>query len=148
MEKIIIYVIVIAIGILFEYIKKKSRNETASTPVKKAPKQQAYNPFLQFIDTTDDNQKPAPAHVTIPAPANDKTQSATSHKPKTHPQTKHNTDKSSMPFLPGEQEISLSNPIDETPIEVSSPKVPADVAAHYARWRQAILDAEILQRKF
>ena len=132
MEKIIIYVIIIAAGVLFDFIKKRAHKSATSQQANKPPKPQAQFPLLQFSDLNIPRNKPetAPGRVIKQEPK----------------KIKH--DKLSAPFLPGEKEISLPDITDDTPMEISKQEVPADVAAHYARWRQAILDAESLQRKF
>lgn len=140
MEKIIIYVIIIAAGVLFDFIKKRARKSATSQQANKPPKPQAQFPLLQFSDLNIPRNKPE----LIPS---DKHETAPGRVIKQEPEKiKH--DKLSAAFLPGEKEISLPDITDDTPMEISKQEVPADVAAHYARWRQAILDAEILQRKF
>ncbi|MCI8999287.1 MAG: hypothetical protein HFJ95_09920 [Muribaculaceae bacterium] len=137
MEKIIIYVLIIAIGVLFDFIKKRARKTASSTSVNKSPTPQLQDSFQQFFALQD-------------TPTERKSQSAKRPEPvqkqERKPVAKHQPSK---PFLPGETEIALPAISDEPEsIKVKERETPPEVAAHYARWRQAILDAEILQRKF
>lgn len=143
MEKIIIYILIIAIGILFDFIKKRVRKSAASKPENKAPKPQISTPFLQFSNL---QAAPMPTH---PAPMTASPQEKTKKdKQKKEEIRRVQSQNAATPFLPGEQEISALTTVETAPIETTQKEDPTDISAHYSRWRQAIIDAEILQRKF
>lgn len=51
--------------------------------------------------------------------------------------------------LPAEDErVTDATPEATEPMAAVDPAVAAARAAHYARWRQAVVDAQVLQRKF
>ncbi len=136
MEKIIIYALIIAIGVLFEYIKKRARGDQSSKPVSQTPKPIAHvaskKPFAAAIPIVP----PSPVK-TLPKPV-----ATVQAKPITNEQPKH--------FLPGEQVKEMTVKADDTAISDSNSGhlITPDTSEHFARWRKAIIDAEIIQRKF
>ncbi len=144
MEKIILYVLIIGGGLLFEFFKRKMKEKPA------APSSQSDN--HRFPPAPSLFDEPG---LTIPTPSQTPVQyvsTSTSH------------------FLPGEQVESFTTPKAEKQRQkkAKSKSAPAKSgntpdsasiieahnreearrAAHYARWRQAIIDAQIIQRKF
>lgn len=125
MEKIIIYALIIAIGVLYEFIKKRARGNRSRNQVLKSPSPyttQSSSPSLESVFTAAPAPQPESAAL----------------KPTSSPKPKH---------TPKPKSILESQPTTEP---ASAPATdPADgLAEHYAKWRQAIIDAEIIQRKF
>lgn len=145
MEKIIIYAFIIAIGILFEYIKKRVRGDQSPNSKKQAQKDEAPLPVPWQVMFDSAKSRIAPVMRMERMPET-KTEASVKRQPRQD---------AAMPeppkqFLPGEDISEIITPIEETPVSEPMPEAnpPADNTEHYARWRQAILDAEILQRKF
>lgn len=125
MEKIIIYALIIAIGVLYEFFKKRARGNSSRNRVVKSP-----SPYAPM-------QSPSPSvkseYASAPAPQPD-----SAMKPISAPKPKH---------TPKPKSILESQPVREQ-TTVTDTESADRLAGHYAKWRQAIIDAEIIQRKF
>lgn len=170
MEKIILFLIVFGVGSLYEYLKE-SRKKRAESPraADQSPETApgAGNPFAQLFRSLE---SPAPAA----APRRQQRQrqasarsAATAQQPvAVRPTAAQKAQEagqhpSSSAFLPGElhaspsemqsmPEIQLED-LDEiaaAPAAVSPATDSGATARHYARWRQAIIDSEIITPKF
>lgn len=143
MEKIIIYALIIAIGVLFEYIKKRARGDQSSKPVSQTPQHKSISQAtIQALVT-----EASPASIGLHKPTKakrDKTRPAMPAPPKPIRQ------ECKKIFLPGEQIKSRATTAYNTAISDnnSEHQTATDVSEHFARWRKAIIDAEIIQRKF
>lgn len=127
MEKIIIYAFIIAIVALFDYIKKRAKGTQSPKKVNSPRPNRPVPPDIQPM---------AVATQPISTPRQQP-------KPSTPP-------KQPQQFLPGEEVDDMILPMEETPKPetMTGERTSQQNAEHYARWRQAIIDAEILQRKF
>ncbi|MBD5353403.1 MAG: hypothetical protein HDR85_00590 [Bacteroides sp.] len=154
MEKIIFFLIVFGIGSLFEYIKKLRQERADSSRAAETSHQRSVN----FKGFQPFSRKMASFMTTAFPPASPEGESGASAKPSRNevPEQK----KPRPAFLPGEtiENISGSEPLEvETFDEISTPELQSarqpdgdltDTEAHYRRWRQAIIDSEILRPKF
>lgn len=143
MEKIILFLIIFGIGSLFEYLKKMKEKKAGLEGMADAP--------LPHSRKMPGRMTPIDAmthSAAVPAPESTaRTVSAQ------RPQQARNTT-----FLPGERLRNISHDNDIAATEPQeSPAIGAITAsdapdpereAHFQHWRQAIIDAEILQRKF
>lgn len=146
MEKIIIYIVIMVVVFLFEQIKKMSK-KAASTPARKpGPRRQARNDSTSPRPARPAPPRPAPAGASALAAAS----VATSHyKPLEISYIEETAEE-------GGSALTVDTPIDnegngDSPsAQTSAPAAAEDAAraAHYARWRQAILDTQVLERKF
>ncbi len=143
MEKIIIYAFIIAIVALFEYTKKRAQGaqsrKKVDTPKRNVP------PVAADWEAMFGPAQPIPAPARPAAPQHQKATTAPEKpaRPSTPP-------KPTQQFLPGEQTDEISLPMEATPAPgtLTGSVSTQQNAEHYARWRQAIIDAEVLQRKF
>ncbi|MDE6861104.1 MAG: hypothetical protein K2J65_11925 [Duncaniella sp.] len=144
MEKIIIYAFIIAIGILFEYIKKRVRGDQSPNLKNQAKKTDAPQPAAWQTMFSSAKSKIAPA-LRIERMSETRTDTSVKRQPR-----QDDIPEPPKQFLPGEDFGEMITPIEESPMSepMQETNPPGNNAEHYARWRQAILDAEILQRKF
>ncbi len=162
MEKIILFLIVFGIGSLYEYLKQmKEKKEragsatSAKTDIKNAMARQKAEIQKMFNNLGGITPVIAPIEATG-------AETATTQKTKTHVTNKKEnkkdiigkTAKPRKSFLPGEL-LSASLITEGTENTNSKESSITDNAAeeksrsdHYERWRRAIIDSEILQRKF
>lgn len=152
MEKIILFLIVFGIGSLFEYLKKKGK-ERAESPRAATPRPTAHsgNPTAinQFLNLRYGLNVSNPTATVKPdeAPVSEK---EGTDNPRTMP----------SPFLPGERHAITVPETDDAQMELTeleelpeiTDKRPTETdsatAAHYERWRRAIIDTTILTPKF
>lgn len=152
MEKIILFLIIFGIGSLYEYVKelnrKKARSEGNHTDAPRQSQRQR-SPFgMRF-----------PEMPAMPSALRE-----TPH-PVYQPIVTEETGEEMSAFLPGEQ-ISVARPEAQTAMSqgaepsselkeesrigsiADASQTDAELQAHYSHWRQAIIEAEIIQRKF
>lgn len=152
MEKIILFLIVFGIGSLFEYLKKRGK-ERAESPRAATPRPKAHSgnqtALNQFLNLRYGINVGNPTVTVKPddAPVGEKEE--TDSLPPMH-----------SPFLPGERHAVTMPKTDDAPMELTEleelPEItdrrPTETdsatAAHYGRWRQAIIDTTILAPKF
>ncbi|WP_285823323.1 hypothetical protein [Duncaniella freteri] len=144
MEDIIIWIVIIAVGMAIEFLKKKKAegDEDIQVTERKRQPRPASRPApyrAPSVDNNDVTDNGTPRHPIHPKPA--PAQSGNQAQP-----VRHN------PFRSSYQPIAMSENM-EAEISVEQPAAttaPSDEErdAHYARWRQAILDTQILERKF
>ncbi len=144
MEDIIIWIVIIAVGMAIEFLKKKKAegDEDIQVTERKRQPRPASRPApyrAPSVDNNDVKDNGTTRHPIHPKPA--PAQSGNQAQP-----VRHN------PFRSSYQPIAMSENMEEE-ISVEQPAAttaPSDEEsdAHYARWRQAILDTQILERKF
>ena len=142
MEKLILFLIVFGVGSFFEYLKKKREQRADSVVDKIFGAGQASETAVQ-AEARKPKRKPKktarkpPLPVSCVQPSADAGSSSLSQQP---------------PVLPDEGGSIFDTPIDEDGTEQTvfapSGKQEQDLSEHYQRWRRAIIDSEILQRKF
>lgn len=141
MESIIIWIVIIVAGYVFEQLKKRAEQKKAE--------EEALNRHRH--NATRGIPRPAPASVQEmrrPHPAPAQVQTMT-------PSTTIKTAKPQQPaYKPldipeTEMEMEIVELTDEMETTSSTPAhSDRSTEAHYARWRQAILDTQVLERKF
>lgn len=156
MKEIIIYLIVIAGGLLFDFIKKKMKKSADSLHVNEPSKSWSPDP-AEGISSISGPLIPDYSFEAIPSveAAHESMQKATSqssHEPVAmyqNPELIMGIDPKRMGKLPHKAQ-QLEKPDNEEPPIASMNPVNKNeaLAAHYSRWRQAIIDAQIIQRKF
>ena len=144
METIIIWIVIVAVGAAYEWVKKKAApSESEQHPPARTSRPAPCNaPWstdramqqparMQHEPRKPKPQKPAPAASAIPAPAH-------SYQPLTN-----------LPANDTPMQVEELDNNQETPqnSKVSQQEL-AERQAHYDRWRKAILDTQILERKF
>ncbi|MCM1139574.1 MAG: hypothetical protein NC221_06940 [Duncaniella sp.] len=156
MKEIIIYLVIIAGGLLFDFIKKKMKKSSDSVQVNEtsnpSPWEEAEGfDFFKNVDKpirfqaaepyvnpeTDSLVQPEP--IKIADPEHTFTQQAKEQAVKIHTA-------GPQPVI----ELDEQSAIEESPMAaMATPdEQNAALAAHYDRWRQALIDAQIIQRKF
>lgn len=156
MEKIILFLIVFGIGSLFEYLKKMREKRAdlsrAAQPQRQRPVSfNGFTPFTRPEASLTSTSFPGVVPKTIPAE-----NQAAATEPRQPVREERSGKASPKSFLPGEthQSFSDTEPLEvATPDEIASPvsgseQQPAQIDEHYRRWRQAIIDSEILRPKF
>ncbi len=142
MEKLILFLIVFGVGSFFEYLKKKREQRADSVAGKIFGSAQASETKARTV-AQNPRRKPKKVERKPPLPVScvqtpaDAGISRLSQQP---------------PALPDE----VGSIFDESPIDeagknqevFASGKQEQDLSEHYQRWRRAIIDSEILQRKF
>lgn len=156
MESIIIWIVIIVAGYVFEQLKKRAEQKKAEEEAldrhSHMAKSRSNAPASHPRETDRPIHRPAPAMVAKPAPFREKPQPAKQHSTSPLPNRSATTVQAYKP---------LDIPADEAPMEViehieeperqthaSSQNADRSLSAHYARWRQAILDTQVLERKF
>lgn len=136
MEDIIIWIVFIAIGALWEFVgKKKSDSRSRAGAAAPAPM------------TIDPDSRPS----------SPKSSQSASHRPeKPKPAYRPMTQADAEPV--SEVEILSDTPLLDTPLtsDIDTPPYNTgqpdaarhDREAHFRRWRQAIIDTQVLERKF
>lgn len=142
METIIIWIVIVAVGAVFEWVKKKSASQEGGQ------------------SRPGSISRPAPCNTTWSVPTTDVDMTS---KPQPQPQPQPRQTKAAKPApAPAHAYQPLANlsQNDDTPLQVEvlddsdetapvSPTREHDLrTAHYDRWRKAILDTQILERKF
>lgn len=137
MEKLILFLIVFGIGSFFEFLKQKKGQRTTKSVSQNRPPaagRQLYNtPAPQR--PKQEIQKP----VTIPT-----------HRGNHEKPISFNPQPHRPVVLPEEGESIFKNNEDSKPeaTAFSPQSQDRELSEHYEHWRRAIIDAEILQRKF
>ncbi len=158
MEKIILFLIVIGVGSLFEYLKKlrKERADSSRAARPQSRRPVIFNGFTQFMNQAVSYTSSATDSFTV---LSSETPQVNATAETRCQQSKEKPGKSERKaFLPGEthESISVTEPLEiETLGEITAPSTTrteqqdeASAEAHYRRWRQAIIDSEILRPKF
>lgn len=144
MEDIIIWIVLIAIGALWEFVGKKkgeSRSRTHSGTPAPAP----FKPVAQ-------SSSPAPAKPVAQStsPAKSSHFSQEKSRPVYKPMRVENDQELAT------VEILSDTPLTDTPLSIDTDtptfsdaaQTASDREAHFRRWRQAIIDTQVLERKF
>lgn len=136
MEKLILFLIVFGIGSFYEYLKQK-REKRADSAVSPNPA-----PL----------RRPKPVKIR-PETMNAKPQSVPPVPDKVPKAKKADSAQKTEPgvILPEERGSIFDMPQNRTESESSifaAPKRDKELQQHYERWRRAIIDSEIIQRKF
>lgn len=144
MESIIIWIVIIVAGYVFEQLKKRAEQKKAEEETLNRHHHNAHN-------ATRGVPRPAPAsaqEMRRPRPAPAQVQTMT-------PSTTVKTAKPQQPaYKPldipeTEMDMEIVELTDEMETASSTPAhADRSTEAHYARWRQAILDTQVLERKF
>lgn len=145
METIIIWIVIVAVGAAYEWVKKKAApSESEQRPPARTSRPAPCNASWSTDRTTQHPARrqpeqrkkqapkpPAPATSAIPAPAHTY-----------QPLTNLPTDDTPMQVeeLDNNQETPQTSKVSQQEL--------AERQAHYDRWRKAILDTQILERKF
>lgn len=144
METIIIWIVIVAVGAVYERIKKKAaQSDSEQRPPARTSRPAPCNASwgtdrsmqhpasMQPEPRKPKAPKPAPAASVIPAPAH-------TYQPLTN-----------LPTNDTPMQIEELDDSQETPrVATMSQQELAERQAHYDRWRKAILDTQILERKF
>lgn len=136
MEKLILFLIVFGIGSFYEYLKQK-REKRADSAVSPNP---APLRRPKPVKTRPETIKPKPLSAPpVPDKAKAAKKAVSSPKPKPGE------------ILPEEGGSIFDMPQNRAESESSifaPPKRDKELQQHYERWRRAIIDSEIIQRKF
>ena len=140
MEKLISAIIVIAISVIYSWIKERSasREEKRKTSAPPPPPDNSWPSDVFNAGGFDVVPLTVPPPVETPVEKNSK--------PKKQRKNRHESvlpvegARVTPPLAPSETESIAAPHVDEA----TSPAL----AAHYARWRQSIIDAEVLTPKF
>ena len=142
MEKLILFLIVFGVGSFFEYLKKKREQRADSVVGKIFGSAPAAETAVQPAVAQKPKSKPKNTARKPPLPVSSVQT----------PSLPDISSQSQQPLvLPDEGGSIFDTPIDEGGNEQSvfAPgKQEQDLSEHYQRWRRAIIDSEILQRKF
>lgn len=144
MESIIIWIVIIVAGYVFEQIKKRAERKKAEeealnrhNPIASSPSHTPA-PYIQEVNRA--LHRPAPTMAAKPAPFREKAQQPIRQDTAT---PVHDISSS-----PTKAYKPLDIAVNETPMEIAEHPDDQSRTAHYDRWRQAILDTQILEKKF
>lgn len=158
MKEIIIYLVIIAGGLLFDFIKKKIKKSSDSVQVNEPSKSTPWeaNEEFAFLNPLGNPFHPQASEQYVNPEKIDKASleglsiTEAHHEPR--PQMRPKAPDVKYQKIDSAQKIeTMGQPsIEESQIAVAlSPEAQnTELEAHYARWRQAIIDAQIIQRKF
>lgn len=158
MKEIIIYLVIIAGGLLFDFIKKKIKKSSDSVQVNEPSKSTPWeaneefaflnplgNPFHQHSSEQYVNPEMNGEVSSEVVPIKEVHHEPSLAKTPKSPAAKHRKFDSlqrietvGQPVIEESQIAPSLNPEEQN----------TELVAHYARWRQAIIDAQIIQRKF
>lgn len=150
MEDIIIWIVILAIGAGVEFLKKKKAESKGDEDIQKATERKRQQPRPAPFRASG-GQQTFRARAAAPAPAMHaaaRTAEASVHA-KPAPAGLHSSYRplAITEVMDMTAATSADGPLmHDSPAPASSGDRERD--AHYARWRQAILDTQILERKF
>lgn len=122
MENLIVAIVAVVIGIIFEAISGKGKNKESAAEADKPKPRPSFMPKIEIIR----EPRPRRHHVEpVAEPIPEEGVRVTPQK--------------------AEPEKPLETPVAQTSIDSDRDR---RLRAHYARWRQAIIDAQMLQTKF
>ncbi|MCM1163473.1 MAG: hypothetical protein NC339_04410 [Muribaculaceae bacterium] len=143
MEQLIIWIVILAIGLGWEQLKKRSHRDEEAHGNRTPQREPEKNPWFQLLTDTNTDIYPS-----TPPPASTHEPRA-ARKAERKPKAKIKPVAEKAKPLPHEGTrvtSDLPQPVEETPpILAADPAEEATLAAHYDRWRRAIIDAEILR---
>lgn len=140
MEKLISAIIVIAISVIYSWIKERSasREEKRKPSAPPPPPETEWPSDIFNAGAFDVVPLTVPPPVEVPAEKMPKPEKR--HKKHHQPILPVEGGRVTPPSVLTETESTAPSRVDET----ASPAL----AAHYARWRQSVIDAEVLTPKF
>ncbi len=140
MEKLISAIIVIAISVIYSWIKERSASREENRKLSAPPPPPETQWPSDVFNAGGFDIVPLTVPQPVETPVEKKPKPDKRHKKRHEPVLPVEGGRVTPPSPPAETESTPMSRVDES--------VAPALAAHYARWRQSVIDAEVLTPKF